>query len=297
MRIYFPLLVLLTSCFTESSNFVTNVTFPYNLTKPDERYVVPDYLNEISGIAFYKGYILCIQDEKGTVYRFDASKKSVTEKYAFGENGDYEDIAVKGNSIFVLKSNGNITKIENPESASRSVTILKTPLSSKNDAEGMAFDSSGNNLLIACKGSPSVKNEENKGNVRSVFSFDPLSMYFNNKAVFRIDLKKKEDFRKQEIYDYMQLLKKKGLTDESNFQPSGISVNPVTGEIFVISAQGKLILILNREGKIADMGYLDPVTFPQPEGICFSPSGDLYISNEGRGGPGTILRFVRIAGK
>jgi uncharacterized protein YjiK len=29
----------------------------------------------------------------------------------------------------------------------------------------------------------------------------------------------------------------------------------------------------------------------QPEGICFSPDGTLYISNEGDGGDATILQF------
>jgi uncharacterized protein YjiK len=31
--------------------------------------------------------------------------------------------------------------------------------------------------------------------------------------------------------------------------------------------------------------------FPQPEGITFSPNGDLFIANEGDGDGGTILRF------
>ncbi|HLP74558.1 MAG TPA: hypothetical protein VK155_16750 [Bacteroidales bacterium] len=297
MRICFSIILLLISCRAENGRFVTNVTFPYNLNKPAEKYVVPGYLTEISGIAFYKETILCIQDEIGTVYRFDPSKKTVVEKYTFGEKGDYEDISVKGNTVYVLRSNGDITKIGNTESVARSVTILETPLSAKNNAEGLSFDSSGKNLLIACKGSPSVREEKKKENARSVFSFDPESRNFNYSAVFTIDLKQRDNYKEPGIYDYLQVLKRKGLTHESSFQPSGIAVDPVTGEIFVISATGKLILILNSEGKITDLGYLDPEIFPQPEGICFSPSGDLYISNEGRGGYGTILRFMPVPKK
>ena len=36
---------------------------------------------------------------------------------------------------------------------------------------------------------------------------------------------------------------------------------------------------------------LDEKLFRQPEGICFSPEGDMYISNEGQGGKGYILKF------
>jgi sugar lactone lactonase YvrE len=31
--------------------------------------------------------------------------------------------------------------------------------------------------------------------------------------------------------------------------------------------------------------------FPQPEGICFSPDGKLFISTEGKGQPGKIMLF------
>jgi len=36
---------------------------------------------------------------------------------------------------------------------------------------------------------------------------------------------------------------------------------------------------------------LSPVIFPQPEGICFSPDGKLFIASEGAGRGGTILEF------
>jgi uncharacterized protein YjiK len=35
----------------------------------------------------------------------------------------------------------------------------------------------------------------------------------------------------------------------------------------------------------------------QPEGICFAPEGDLYISSEGRGADGFILRFAYAKGE
>ena len=42
---------------------------------------------------------------------------------------------------------------------------------------------------------------------------------------------------------------------------------------------------------VLDVKELDPNEFRQPEGICFSPSGDMFISSEGQGGKGYILEF------
>ena len=81
------------------------------------------------------------------------------------------------------------------------------------------------------------------------------------------------------------------IESETSFQPSGIAIHPLTGEIFIISSVGKLLIILDRYGKVLDVKELDPVIFRQPEGICFSPEGEMYISNEGQGGEGYVLKF------
>ena len=52
-----------------------------------------------------------------------------------------------------------------------------------------------------------------------------------------------------------------------------------------------MLMVLDRNGKVLDLQDLDNKLFLQPEGICFSPQGDLFISNEGRGGKGYILKF------
>jgi hypothetical protein len=81
------------------------------------------------------------------------------------------------------------------------------------------------------------------------------------------------------------------IESKTSFKPSGIAVHPLDGEIYIISSVGKLLIILNREGKVQDVKELDPAIFRQPEGICFSPAGDMFISNEGQGGKGYILKF------
>jgi hypothetical protein len=45
------------------------------------------------------------------------------------------------------------------------------------------------------------------------------------------------------------------------------------------------------QGNVEHAIYLDESIFPQPEGITFSPHGDLYISNEGLYQPGSIIHY------
>jgi uncharacterized protein YjiK len=75
------------------------------------------------------------------------------------------------------------------------------------------------------------------------------------------------------------------------FKPSGVAVHPKSGFIFIIGTVGKMLVVLNPEGDLVHLVPLDPELFLQPEGICFSPRGDLYISSEGRGKSGYILKF------
>ena len=59
----------------------------------------------------------------------------------------------------------------------------------------------------------------------------------------------------------------------------------------MISSIGKLLLTINRNGKILDIIELDKNIFNQPEGICFSKERNMFISNEGKNGGGNIVKF------
>jgi len=50
-------------------------------------------------------------------------------------------------------------------------------------------------------------------------------------------------------------------------------------------------LILSKDGAKEALVDLSPSLYKQPEGICFTPDGNLFISSEGDGGDGYILKF------
>jgi len=76
-----------------------------------------------------------------------------------------------------------------------------------------------------------------------------------------------------------------------SFQPSGIAIHPISGNVYVLASVGNLLIVFSREGKMLAIIELKSKYHPQPEGICFSPDGVLYIANEGDNNKGTILKF------
>jgi len=267
----------------------------YDLGNPDHRYTMPKSLEEISGISWFgKGKLACVQDEKGMIYIYNLEKEKVTSKVEFGKDGDYEDISVVKNTVYVLKSNGLIFRVKNFNKKDQKVKKYNTQLDKKNDAEGMAYDPSMDRLLIACKGSPSIDKEDPYKGFRAVYPFDLESNKLLEEPAYLMDLRKIDSYKDQSIFTKFstKLAKKLGLMDQyASFRPSGIAIHPQMDEIYILSSVGKLLIVLNREGFILGIQGLDANLFRQPEGICFSPGGDLFISNEGKGGKGYILKF------
>ncbi len=78
---------------------------------------------------------------------------------------------------------------------------------------------------------------------------------------------------------------------DMSFQPSGIAIHPITGNIYILGSVGNLLIVFSRDGTMLAMVKLRSRYFPQAEGICFSPDGTLYIANEGDVDKGTVLKF------
>ena len=266
--------------------------FAYDLKHPDEKIKLPDELTEISGIDRYKkSRIVCVNDEKGKVYLYDVKKDELKQGVDFGKKGDYEGIANHNDTICVLSSNGTIHQITGFETDKQKATDFKTFLKKENDTEGLCFDSLNHRLLIACKQDPG----NGLRGVRAVYCFDLKTMQLGSKPVYVVkldDLKNfllksdKEKLMGEEIKSFFD--PKKG---DVTFQPSEIAIHPITDEIYMISTVGKLMVVMNRAGIILHIQSLSEEIFKQPEGLCFFPNGDMYISDEGRAGRANILLF------
>ncbi len=270
-------------------------TFPYQLEQAEAVWHLPAELREISGLAYVNDSTLAaIQDEDAKIYLLSSSSGNLLNVYTFGEKGDYEGVTMVGSTAWAVKSNGDLFRVEQFWQARPVVTKYTTLLSAANNVEGLVYDREANSLLIACKGKPGLKNGEKYEGFKAIYSFGLDKLKLDTTPKYLIDLSVIEAFRSNGTIRefYIKATKKTGLiSDALFFEPSGIAIHPLTNHLYIISHTAKLLLVLNRQAEIIHIQRLNPGLFNQPEGICFSPDGTLFISNEGGKGQGSILKF------
>jgi uncharacterized protein YjiK len=273
------LLPCFTACSQESSDIIIferpGYHFPYQIAEPDRSWKLPKELVEISGVSFIDSTRLaCVQDEFGSIYIFNLTTGKVESKIGFGDDGDYEGVEIIEDDAWVLKSNGTLYKVTDYiKEGSPEVNKYPTALSGRNNTEGICYDLPKKNLLIACKGYP-FTDEIYESDFRAIYSFNTGTKLLDQKPFLLIDL------------DTLKYYKA-----DRAFAPSGIAIQPNTGNIFILGSVGKSLLVFSGKGEMLAVIHLRSQIFRQPEGICFSPDGTLYISNEGDGKEGTILKF------
>lgn len=252
--------------------------FPYDLKYPYRKFSLPDQLEEISGLGWHEeGELIAVQDEQGYLYFYDLNKGKVDHKVKFGSAGDYEGVELAGETMWAVKSSGDLMRIPEYEGIEVPSQKIETPLKTSDDVEGLTYDSQTEMLLVACKA-----NSDDHAAVpapqKGIFAIDPLTGEMDEKPRYIIDPDELGKFREQDKPD--------------KFHPSGIAFHPSRPEVYIIAAIDNRVLVLQREtGEILFYKKLKSKSFKQAEGICFAPDGTLYISNEGAGGDANILEF------
>ena len=269
--------------------------FPYNLLEPDKKIKLPSELREISGLSYAGDETFAtVQDEKGNIYMLHFPSGKIALKIDFADDGDYEDITLVREDAWVLKSNGDLYRVKDfMDNKEREVKKYETDLSKKNDLEGVCYDPAGNRLLLAAKGHPFIDDGDGK-HKKAIYAFDLDKKKLTTRPVFLIDLEELKYFRKYNTMTRLGIDLMANLDSSKGdvtFQPSGIAIHPVSGNIYIIGAVGDLLVVLHPSGEMLALVELTDRLFNQPEGICFGPGGDLYISNEAGEWTATVLKF------
>jgi len=263
----------------------------YNLTAPDRVYNLPKKLKEISGITeIDSSRIACIQDEREIVFIYDLKSDQITRKIDCGYKGDYEGIARVDSTLYILRSDGEITEIKNFETDKYVRSYFHSGIPWK-DNEGLCYDPTNNCLLITSKEIPQ-KGSENRDK-RFIYGFNLTSNKPVQEPVFTIDLSSIDSFAVANNIKVPMKDKKKGKKKEPDirFQVSDLAIHPVTGRLFLLSSVDKLLFVINMKNEIEHIERLDPDLFGQPEGITFMKNGDMIISIEGQKKSATLVRF------
>lgn len=288
------LLILVSACASEEND--GRLTFGYRLGRPFRIYELPSELREISGLQLLKDHkMACIQDEEGIIFIYDLEKSRIARRVRFGDNGDYEGIALAGNDLYVAESNGTLHFIKdfNIQADHVAAETVKTKFSEENNMEGICHDKENNRLLLALKDHPGTGLRDQK----AVYAIDPETGKVTADPVFTIDIKELTDSLFQDRLGTFSHTLNKMITAGSSgdlFRPSGIGIHPFTRDIYLLGSESRILVILDATGKLKHVHSFPSSLFIQPEGITFADNGDLYISNEGRGRQANILTFTYV---
>ena len=266
------LFVLIISC--KPKKFIYKSPPHYNFSQ-----VLPIKLDlkikEISGVVWdnHKDQFIAHNDEKGTIFYLDKNNAGIVKEFQFSTSkGDYEDIAMAKNDIYVLRSDGLLYKIVTDSAGSqKSFDLGKIELSGQVDFETLYYDPERNALIMLCKNCAS---DDKK--LVSAYAYYPDSIGFVNKPIYSIDVAKVKELSPRET---------------SRFQPSAARIHPVLKKLFILSSASNQLVIADLDGNVEGVYMLSKKLFPQAEGLTFKSNGEMFISNEGVSAKAELLKF------
>lgn len=224
---------------------------------------LPDSLSEISGISYYAKdtSVFAIVDEDGLLYKISLTHKNTIKDWRFDKKHDFEDVVLHDSVFYVLISNGDIETIRFGKGDTIMTSKSQFPDADKktNEFESLYYDNNLKQVVLVCKNCEDDKNKEKV----SAYSFNDSAQSYT--PVFTIDA--------------APVAEKFGL-EKMKLKPSAVALNPATNEFYILASVNKLLVVTDSNWKFKEAYELDPAIYKQPEGIAFTPAGDMIVSNE-----------------
>jgi uncharacterized protein YjiK len=281
---YIPLFLLL-ACNTPQKpatpqDATASIVSPhYDLNHPDTTFTMPKSLTEISALTLspFANKLATVSDEKGDLFFINKYTGAVdTPSIHFAPDGDFEGLEFVGTTAYAIKSKGKIYEITDAATLNQKVVVHKTSLSKDDNIEGLGYDKKNNRLLLAAKGQKDPPEAK-----KYVYAFDLNTKELVAEPIFTI-----------QVADIISRIPTNDQQPTTNdIGPSALAVHPISGDIYILSSIGKLLIILTEKGTIKEVRVLDKKIHVQPEGLTFDADGTMYISNEGKTGMGKLHVF------
>jgi hypothetical protein len=261
----------LASC-AQSNGQEDKMTSPpgYNLNEPVKITLGQD-LKEISGIRIDDAnkQIIAVNDEEGKLYRLGMDGTIQGKAFKFAKKGDFEDLDFDGSYWYAVKSTGEVNRVAGAFTDSSTTTVY--PFTETGiEFETICFDKASQKIFLLTKNPKELKD----GRI-AAYVLDTAAKSFQFAPAYSPSLD--------------AIIKIRG-KEKAECKPTSAAIHPVTGELYIISVNDRLLVIM-ANGEVKQVYKLEKTAFRQPEGICFSANGDMFISNEAQDATANILQF------
>lgn len=247
----------------------------YDLQHPARVIALPPALVEVSGVAAWDSNTVVLHnDEDGVLYLVRTTDGRIVRQVQLGpriRHGDFEDLTLLGHHGYLAKSNGTLLEFTLDDTSS-SVPCRKYTggLGGFCEVESLAPALTGSGLVVACK---HVKGIRRPGAL-TLLRWAPRTLY-DLHPVIRVP---------GSAFG--------GAGEAHRFAASGMTRTPDASGWIVLDGPHARIVELSGDGRVIALEPLRRDLLPQAEGVAFGVDGSLYLTSEGRGGPGVLAVYL-----
>jgi uncharacterized protein YjiK len=240
---------------------------------PVAMWIMPPELREISGLVLTPdGRILTHDDEVSKIYVIDPRRGILLKQFTVGTGirGDFESIAMAGNDIYLLESDGVLYQFqEGEDGAGVPYSVVDLHLRKQCEFESMVYEADSSWLVMPCKTAKDKSLE-------------------HNLVIYRWKLNGPQSSRLSMItIPFAQLT---GSNKWKNLHPSDITIDPTTGNFVMITSHEKALVEMTTAGDLVRSEPL-PAGHNQPEGIAITKDSILMLSDEATSNPAAITLY------
>jgi hypothetical protein len=273
------LLTLILAACAEAQSTAGGGLQEYDLKgQPSARIELPAELAEVSGLASTEdGRLLAHGDERAVIYQIDFPSGKVVKRFAIGDAGgplvgDFEDIQVAGDRVFLVTSAGVLVEAREGRDGETVPVLRRTRgLGGACEVEGLSWDEPSASMLLLCKQAQGKRWKDRL----VILAVDPATGEFEPEPRLTVpdaDLK--------------------DATGVKGFAGSAMVRHPRSGNLILVSGPAHAYAEIDASGRVLDGGKLPTKRHRQPEGLAIAPDLTLLISDEAAGAKATITGYA-----
>jgi hypothetical protein len=245
---------------------------------PDWSATLPPGLAEVSGLASTRsGMLLAHGDERAEIWEWNPDERRARAHFGLRGpvrllRGDFEDIALVGERLFLVTGSGEIFEGRvAPDGKTGPAVRRSRGLGQACEAEGMAWDPPTRSLLILCK---TARTER----------------WNHHLIILAISTETWRFEREPRLVVPAAALER--ATGKEHFHGSAMARHPRTGTYLVIAGPERTFVELSASGAVLGGGRLDRDHHRQPEAIVVGPDLTLFIGDEAAGHTARITAYA-----